>query len=68
MEFVRGTSNKPQLVVERNSFFRSKGGKNRTYWVCSQRKSKKCNCEIITFKDSMCVRFSNNHSHENNCD
>ncbi|XP_055616848.1 modifier of mdg4-like isoform X16 [Toxorhynchites rutilus septentrionalis] len=63
--FTPGQRGKPKLVVENNSFFRTKGDAQRSYWSCSAYKSKKCKCKIVTHRDSMVVKYTHKmHSHQ----
>ncbi|XP_058057590.1 modifier of mdg4-like isoform X16 [Anopheles bellator] len=62
--FTAGQRGKPKLVVNNNSFFRTKGDSHRAYWSCSAYKSKKCRCKIVTHRDSSVIKFTHKcHSH-----
>ncbi|XP_055594775.1 modifier of mdg4-like isoform X19 [Uranotaenia lowii] len=64
--FTPGQRGKPKLVVEGNSFFRTKGDNLRSYWSCSAYKSKRCKCKIVTHRDSMVVKYTfRTHTHPN---
>lgn len=64
-QFVAGQRGKPKLVIEGNTFFRTKGDGNRSYWSCSKYKSQGCKCKVITKENSMVVKFTfQYHSHE----
>uniref|UniRef100_A0A182NKW8 BEN domain-containing protein n=1 Tax=Anopheles dirus TaxID=7168 RepID=A0A182NKW8_9DIPT len=55
---------KPKLVIENNSFFRTKGDNLRAYWSCSAYKSKKCRCKLVTHRGSYTVKYTNKqHTH-----
>lgn len=59
--YVAGQRGKPKLVVEGNSFFRTKGDGKRTYWSCSKYKSQNCKCKVITTENSMVIKFTFRH-------
>lgn len=59
--YVAGQRGKPKLVVEGNTFFRTKGDERRTYWSCSKYKSKNCKCKVITTANSMVIKFTFRH-------
>uniref|UniRef100_A0A182Q414 FLYWCH-type domain-containing protein n=1 Tax=Anopheles farauti TaxID=69004 RepID=A0A182Q414_9DIPT len=62
--FTAGQRGKPKLVIENNSFFRTKGDNLRAYWSCSAYKSKKCRCKLVTHRGSFTVKYtSKQHSH-----
>ncbi|XP_053697244.1 modifier of mdg4-like isoform X10 [Sabethes cyaneus] len=62
--FAAGQRGKPKLVVENNSFFRTKGDSQRVYWSCSAYKSKKCKCKLVTHRDSMVIKYTSKyHTH-----
>ncbi|XP_062556451.1 modifier of mdg4-like isoform X21 [Armigeres subalbatus] len=62
--FTPGQRGKPKLVIERNSFFRTKGDSLRSYWSCSSYKSKKCKCKVVTHRDSLVVKYTHkSHTH-----
>ncbi|XP_058451067.1 modifier of mdg4-like isoform X11 [Malaya genurostris] len=64
--FTAGQRGKPKLVVEDNSFFRTKGDTQRSYWSCSSYKSKKCKCKLVTHRDSLVLKYTyKSHSHPN---
>lgn len=56
--FVAGQRGKPKLVVEGNTFFRTKGDGLRSYWSCSKYKSQNCKCKVITTADSRVIKFT----------
>lgn len=63
--FVSGQRGKPKLVVEGNTFYRTKSNGNRTYWSCSRYKSHKCRSKLITAKNTMSVLLTGSeHTHE----
>lgn len=62
--FTPGQRGKPKLVIENNSFFRTKGDTQRSYWSCSAYKSKKCKCKLVTHRNSLIVKYTHkSHSH-----
>lgn len=64
--FTPGQRGKPKLVIENNSFFRTKGDTQRSYWSCSAYKSKKCKCKVVTHRNSLVVKYTHkSHSHPN---
>lgn len=56
--FVAGQRGKPKLVVEGNTFFRTKGDGVRSYWSCSKYKSQNCKCKVITTANSKVIKFT----------
>ncbi|XP_035777047.1 modifier of mdg4-like isoform X27 [Anopheles albimanus] len=63
-QFTAGQRGKPKLVIGNNSFFRTKGDNQRSYWSCSSYKSKKCRCKLVTHRDSFVVKFTHKaHTH-----
>ncbi|KAL1402711.1 hypothetical protein pipiens_005971 [Culex pipiens pipiens] len=62
--FTPGQRGKPKLVIENNSFFRTKGDAHRSYWSCSAYKSKKCKCKLVTHRNSYTIKYTHrSHSH-----
>lgn len=64
-QFVAGQRNKPKLVIEGHTFFRTKGDGLRSYWSCSKYKSQNCKCKVVTTANSMVIKFTfQYHTHE----
>ncbi|XP_049276933.1 modifier of mdg4-like isoform X29 [Anopheles funestus] len=62
--FTAGQRGKPKLVIENNSFFRTKGDSFRAYWSCSFYKSKRCRCKLVTHRGSTTIKYTHKpHSH-----
>uniref|UniRef100_A0A182Y4F9 FLYWCH-type domain-containing protein n=1 Tax=Anopheles stephensi TaxID=30069 RepID=A0A182Y4F9_ANOST len=62
--FTAGQRGKPKLVVENNSFFRTKGDSLRAYWSCSFYKSKRCRCKLVTHRGSPTIKYTHKpHTH-----
>ncbi|XP_052890113.1 modifier of mdg4-like isoform X30 [Anopheles moucheti] len=62
--FTAGQRGKPKLVVENNSFFRTKGDSYRAYWSCSFYKSKRCRAKLVTHRGSNTIKYTHKpHSH-----
>uniref|UniRef100_A0A182XK49 FLYWCH-type domain-containing protein n=1 Tax=Anopheles quadriannulatus TaxID=34691 RepID=A0A182XK49_ANOQN len=62
--FTAGQRGKPKLVIENNSYFRTKGDSLRAYWSCSFYKSKKCRSKLVTHRGSHTVKYTHRpHTH-----
>uniref|UniRef100_A0A182JNK7 FLYWCH-type domain-containing protein n=1 Tax=Anopheles christyi TaxID=43041 RepID=A0A182JNK7_9DIPT len=62
--FTAGQRGKPKLVIENNSYFRTKGDSLRAYWSCSYYKSKKCRSKLVTHRGSYTVKYTHKaHTH-----
>lgn len=64
VQFVKGSKG-PKLILEGYSYFRNNCNSERTYWLCSQNRYRKCKARLITTNHTRTIIVKNqNHNHD----